>query len=172
MLDRFIITEVFLAHLKLARGDVAGAAAMLAETEQTMRRNNFVQRMSEVAAAQVLTLLRQGDAAAAAQLAQIHDLPISQARAFLAQGDAARALALFSPLRQQMEQNGWQDERLRALVLTVASSKNSRCKTAPKPSPARASRACCGRANSPWLRQHNTLIHTLVSTQWGCHLAY
>ena len=67
VIDRFIISEVFLARLKLARGDVAGAAAMLAETEQSVRQNNFVQRMPEVAAAQVLVLLRQGDLAAAAQ---------------------------------------------------------------------------------------------------------
>ena len=117
VLDRFIISEVFLAHLKLARGDVAGAAAMLAEIEQSVRQNNFVQRLPEVTAAQVLTLLRQGDVAVAARLAQTHDLPISQARVFLAQGDAARALALLAPLRRQMEAKGWQDERLRALVL-------------------------------------------------------
>ena len=60
VIDRFIICEVFLARLKLARGDVAGAAAMLAETEQSVRQNNFVHRMPEVAAAQVLVLLRQG----------------------------------------------------------------------------------------------------------------
>ena len=59
-IDRFIIGEVFLARLKLARGDVAGAATMLAETEQSVRQNNFVHRMPEVAAAQVLTLLRPG----------------------------------------------------------------------------------------------------------------
>ena len=41
-IDRFIISEVFLARLKLAQGDVAGAAAMLAETEQSVRQNNFV----------------------------------------------------------------------------------------------------------------------------------
>ena len=70
VIDRFIISEVFLARLTLARGDVAGAAAMLAETEQSVRQNNFVQRLPEVAAAQVLTLLRQGDVAAAAQLAR------------------------------------------------------------------------------------------------------
>ena len=108
---------MFLARLKLARGDVAGAAAMLAETEWSVRQNNFVQRMSEVAAAQVLTLLRQGNVAAAARLAQTHDLPMSQARVFLAQGDAAAALAVLAPLRRQMEARGWQDERLRALVL-------------------------------------------------------
>jgi LuxR family maltose regulon positive regulatory protein len=117
VIDRFIISEVFLARLKLARGDVAGAAAMLAETEQSVRQHNFVQRMPEVAAAQVLTLLRRGDVAAAARFVQTHDLPISQARVFLAQGDAARALALLAPLRRQMEARGWQDERLRAMVL-------------------------------------------------------
>ncbi len=117
VLDRFIISEVFLARLQLARGDVAGAAATLAEAEQSVRQHNFVQRVPEIAAAQVLTLLRQGDVAAAAQLAQTHDLPVSQARVFLARGDAAKALALLAPLRQQMAARGWQDERLRVMVL-------------------------------------------------------
>ena len=67
VIDRYIFSEVFLARLKLVRGDVAGAAAMLAETAQSVRQNNFVHRIPEVAAAQVLVLLRQGDLAAAAQ---------------------------------------------------------------------------------------------------------
>ena len=117
VLDRFILCEVFLARLKLAQGDVDGAAAMLAQTEQSARQKNFVLRLPDIAAAQVLVLLRQGDVAAAARLVQTHDLPISQARVYLAQGDASKALALLSPLRQQMEAKGWQDERLRAMVL-------------------------------------------------------
>src|SRR5262249_54007132 len=63
--DRFVTSEVFLARLKLARGDVTGAAAMLAKAEQSVRQHNFVHRMPEVAAAQVLMLLRQGNLAAA-----------------------------------------------------------------------------------------------------------
>ena len=117
VIDRFIISEVFLARLKLARGDVASATAMLAETDQSVRQHNFVFRMPEVAAAQVLTLLRQGDLAAAAHLAQTHDLPISRARVFLAQGDTSEALAVLAPYRQQMEAKGWQDEQLKAMVL-------------------------------------------------------
>ena len=117
VIDRYIISEIFLARLKLARGDVVGAAAMLAETERTVRQNHFVQRLPEVAAAQVLTLLRQGEAAAAAHLAQMHDLPVSQAQVFLAEGEAGKALALLAPLRRQMEAKGWQEERLRALAL-------------------------------------------------------
>jgi LuxR family transcriptional regulator, maltose regulon positive regulatory protein len=117
VIDRFVICEVFLARLKLAQGDVAGAAAMLAEADQSVRQHNFVHRMPEVAAVQVLMLLRQGDLAAAAQLAKTHELPISQARVHLAQGDPSAALALLSPLRRQVEAKNWQDERLKVMVL-------------------------------------------------------
>ena len=121
--DRFVACEVFLARLKLAQGDVAGAAAILAKAGQFVRQHNFVYRMPEVAAAQVLALLRQGpvlhqgNLAAAAHLTQTHELPISQARVHLARGDAAAALAVLEPLRRQMEAKGWEDERLKVMVL-------------------------------------------------------
>jgi LuxR family maltose regulon positive regulatory protein len=103
---------VFLARLKLAQGDVADAAAMLAEADKIVRRHNFMQRMAEVATAQVLVLIRQGDLAAAAHLAEEHGLPLS-----LAQGDTGKTLALLEPLHQQMEARDWQDERLKVMVL-------------------------------------------------------
>ena len=117
VIDRFIVCEVFLARLKLAQGDVAGAAAILAQASQSARQQNFVYRIPEVAAAQVPMLLRQGDLAGAAHLAQTHDLPLSQARVHLAQGDTSAALALLEALRQQMEAKGWEDERLKVMVL-------------------------------------------------------
>jgi LuxR family maltose regulon positive regulatory protein len=55
--------------------------------------------------------------AAAAHLAQAHDLPVSRARVSLAQGDASTALALLDPVRRKMEARGWQDERLKVIVL-------------------------------------------------------
>ena len=116
-IDRFVLCEVLLARLQLAQGDVAGAAARLSEASQSARQQNFVYRMPEVAAAQVLTLLRQGHLAAAAQLAQTHELPLSQARVHLAQGDPSAALAVLEPWRQQVEAKGWQDERLKVMVL-------------------------------------------------------
>jgi LuxR family maltose regulon positive regulatory protein len=119
VIDRFIICEVFLARLKLAQGDVAGAAAILAKASQSARQQNFVYRIPEVAAAQVLTLLRQGNLEVAAHLAQAHNLPVSQARVQLAQGDASEALAVLEPLRQQAEKKGWEDERLKVMVLEV-----------------------------------------------------
>jgi len=116
-IDRFILSEVFLAQLKLARGDVSGAAAMLAQTEQTTRQRNFILRLPDVAAAQVLTLLKQGNDVSAAALAHQYDLFLCQARTHLAQGEPTAALAVLVPYRQQVEAKGWQDELLRVLVL-------------------------------------------------------
>jgi ATP/maltotriose-dependent transcriptional regulator MalT len=110
---------LLLARLKLAHGDLAGAAAMLAQAEQFVRQHHFAHRMPEVAALQALTLLRQGNLVAAAQLAQTHELPISQARVHLAQGDPSTALAVLEPLRQQAEAKAWADERLKIMVLQV-----------------------------------------------------
>ncbi|HKQ08075.1 MAG TPA: LuxR C-terminal-related transcriptional regulator [Blastocatellia bacterium] len=117
VIDRFILCEVFLARLQLARKDVAGAAAILAQASQSVRQPNFAHRAAEVAAAQVLTFLHQGNLVAAERLAETHQLPISQARVHLARGNAAAALAVLERLRQQAEARGWEDERLKVMVL-------------------------------------------------------
>src|SRR5260370_36863035 len=93
---------VLLARLKLARGDVASAIALLAKAEQFVRQHNFVHWMPEVAAVQVLTLLHQGNLAAAAHLAQTHDLPLSQARVHRAQGATSPGLPVISSQRVHM----------------------------------------------------------------------
>ena len=54
---------------------------------------------------------------AAAQLAQKHELPVSQARVHLAQGDTSAALAVLEPLRSQADARGWEDERLKIMLL-------------------------------------------------------
>jgi LuxR family maltose regulon positive regulatory protein len=115
--DTFASYGVFFAHLRLAQGDAAGAAAVLAEAEAFVHQHNFVHQIPAVAAARVLTLLHQGNVAAAAHLAETHALPISQARIHLAQDNPSAALTLLEPLRRQMEAKGWQDEQLKAIVL-------------------------------------------------------
>jgi LuxR family maltose regulon positive regulatory protein len=115
--DRFVDCEVFLARLKLAKGDLAGAAAALSKAAQFVLEHNFVYRLPEVAAAQVLTLLRQGHVEAAAHLAQKHELPISQSRVHLAEGDATSALVVLEPLQREMEAKNWKDEQLRVMLL-------------------------------------------------------
>ena len=117
VVSRSLMSEVFLARLKLAQGDVGGATALLAQADQSARQHNFLHRMPEVVAVQVLMFLHRGDLAAAAQLAKTHELPISQARVYLAQGAPSTALAVLGPYLQQVETKNWQDERLKVMVL-------------------------------------------------------
>lgn len=120
-IDRYIFSEVFLARLKLAQGDVDGAAAMLAKTEQSVRHHNFVHRIPEVAAAQVMVLLGQNNPKAAALLAEKHELPMSRAKVYIFEWNATEALALLEPLHEQFVQRDWQDELLKVMVLQAVS---------------------------------------------------
>src|SRR5258708_1094187 len=117
LVDTFAAYGVFVARLKLVQGDVSGAAAALEEAEAFVHRHRFVFRMPDVAAAQVLLLLHQGHLAAAAHLAQTHDLPISQARVHLAQRDPSAALAVLLPWRRQVEAKGGTGEQLKRMGL-------------------------------------------------------
>ena len=116
-IDRSIASDVFLARVTLARGDVDGAAAMLAQAQRSALDNSFVLRLPEIAAAQVVTMIRLGQVAAAARLAGQYDVPLSHARVLLAQDDPAAAMAVLEPLGRRLEAQGWADELLRALVL-------------------------------------------------------
>jgi LuxR family maltose regulon positive regulatory protein len=115
--DTFAICQVLLAKLNLAQDDIFGAVALLAEADQFLHQRNFTDRMHEVAAAQVRTLLRQGALAEAAQMAESYKLPLSKARVLLAQDDSAAALEVLEPWRQQVEAEDWPAERLKVLGL-------------------------------------------------------
>ena len=115
--DRVAACELFLARLRLALGDVAGAATLVARADRAVRRHGFSALLPEAVAAQVRLLLRQGELAAAERLARAHKLPRCLARVHLAQGDPAAALAALELARALAEARGWPDERLRVLVL-------------------------------------------------------
>jgi len=108
---------LLLARLHLAQGDLDGAGAALDTAEAFVRQHGFMFRMPEIAAAQVLVLLRQGHLATAAQLAEAHGLRLSQARVHLARGEPGAALALLEPLRQRAEAQGWADDGLAVMAL-------------------------------------------------------
>lgn len=116
-ISSFVTSEVLLARLRIARGDLPGATAMLAATEQDVRQRKFGLRLLEVVTVRVRAALLQGNLAEAADLVQMHDLPLCLARVQLAQADPAAALATLDQARQHFEAIGWQAERLEAIVL-------------------------------------------------------
>ncbi len=115
--DRFVACQVFLARLKLAQGDVTGAVDILDKAHQFAHQNDFLYRIPEVVAAQVLTLLHQGNLAKAADLALKYKLSVSQARVLLSRGESSAALVLLKKFRKQVEEKGWKDKRLKIMVL-------------------------------------------------------
>ena len=117
VIDRPILSQLFMSQLRLTRGDLAGAVKFLAQAEQNVRQTNFDLRLPNIAVGQALIYLYQGNIVAAAQVAQQYDLPLMQARVLLAQGHPSAALALLEPHRQLMQEKNWQDQLLRVLIL-------------------------------------------------------
>ena len=117
VIDRLILSELFLSRLKLIQGDSVGASFYLSQAEQNVRQKDFVVRLPDVAAVQALIHLYQGNTGAAAKIAQQNDVPLIQARVHIAQGDPSAALAVLEPYQQQADEKRLEDRRLRALVL-------------------------------------------------------
>lgn len=115
--DRYVVCELLQARLQLARGEVSEAAAAITRAGQFARQHNFVLRMPEVAAAHAAILLRQGNVPAAAQLVSQHEMPISLAKVYLAEGDASTAVALLETFRSELEAKRWESERLAVMVV-------------------------------------------------------
>jgi LuxR family maltose regulon positive regulatory protein len=109
--------ELLLARLELAHGDAAAAAARLDAVERAIHQHGFVRQMPILAALRVRFCLSQGDLQRAASLAHSYNLPLSQARVFLAEGRPEEALSLLEPYRQQVGAKHWHDEQLRATIL-------------------------------------------------------
>jgi LuxR family maltose regulon positive regulatory protein len=116
-LDTFTLCGVLLARLRLAQGNIAEATKYISLADQFMRQHDFMHRLPEVADVQVLILLAQGDLDEAADLADKHELHFNQARINLARGETSAALAVLEPLRQEVEAKGWEEERLKVMVL-------------------------------------------------------
>ena len=115
--DRPAACLVLLARVKLARGDLAGAARILAEAERSVRDQDCDREAPAMAAARAAISLRAGDVDRTARLAEESDLPVVRARVLLSRGDADAALSALAAYRRQAESRAWLDDRLRALVL-------------------------------------------------------
>jgi LuxR family maltose regulon positive regulatory protein len=117
VIDRLVISEMFLASLKLARGDVTDATDKLLQAEQTSRLKNYTYRLPDIAYTRAGIHLFQGNVEEAASLAQQNVMPLMQARILIAQGDPAKALELVELQRQQAEAKSLPQRLLQVLAV-------------------------------------------------------
>lgn len=104
--DRIIMSELHLALIKLAQGDVSGAAQMVSQAEQTSRQKYFTLRLPNIAFFQAWIHLHQGNLDAAAQLTRQSEIPLMRARVLIRQNESAAALEVLETLRQHAEAKG------------------------------------------------------------------
>jgi LuxR family maltose regulon positive regulatory protein len=117
VVDRIVLSDLYLARLKLAQGDMIGAANIVSRAERTARQENIHIRLQDLAYSQAWIHFRQGDFDAVIQTARRSDLPLMHARALIAQGHASTALEIIEPLRQEAEAKGWADRQLEVLAV-------------------------------------------------------
>jgi LuxR family maltose regulon positive regulatory protein len=102
-----ILNDLYLARVRLARGDVLGAESIASKAEQTALKKNIRIRLKDIAYCQSEIHFRQGHLDVVLRLARENDLPLMQARALIAQGDLSGALNVIEPLHQQAVAGGW-----------------------------------------------------------------
>ena len=123
--DRIIMSKLHLVIIKLARGDIPGAAQLVSQAEQASRQKNYTPRHPNIAYFQTWIYLHQGDLDAAAQLTRDNDLPIMRARVLIRQNESSTALEVLAQLRQDAEAKGMAARLLD--VMTVQSVALSTC---------------------------------------------
>ena len=114
---RYVLSELFLARLAFAQGELTKSAEILQQAEQLVRQHNLVEYMFLIAAEKIQGFLQQGDIVAAAELAKVNSIPISQAQVFLAQYDPSNALKVLDRHLQIMDARSSQDEWVRCKAL-------------------------------------------------------
>lgn len=115
--DRVVACQVFIARLKLAQGDVDGARMLLSQSEKIARQHGYLNQLPDIITMQVRVALHEDDLEEAAALIDDVDLPLSQARILLAQGEISSALSTLEAFRDFVEAKGWHDERLKGMIL-------------------------------------------------------
>lgn len=109
--------ELLFARLKLNQGEIKGALHHLAKARGFIQQQNFSHLMPDLNSIQVLISLKAGDISRAVELVEKNNHPLSQARVYLAKGDAPTALKVLTSYLREMETKDWKDEQLKALIL-------------------------------------------------------
>jgi len=114
--DRIIMSKLHLVFIKVARGDIPGAAQLVSQAEQIARQKNFTSRQSNIAYFQTWIHLHQGDLDATVQLTRDNEIPLMQARVLIKQNESSAALEVLKQLRQRLEARGLEGRLLEAMA--------------------------------------------------------
>jgi LuxR family maltose regulon positive regulatory protein len=112
-----ISIHLALAPLHMARGEFVKADEVISNAEMFAEQNNFPQRLPEIATYRIDLLLKNGELIQANSLAETFNLPVSQAKIKIVQGNYHEALTIIQSHRKNAETNEEQRAVLEALVV-------------------------------------------------------
>lgn len=115
--DIIITCQVFLARIKILYKDYGEAETILDKAFKTIKLNNFVERISDVASVQVMNMIKQENLSKAYKTAKEFNIPICEARVYLAQSEGTKAIELLESLLIDAKKAGREDKRLEVLIL-------------------------------------------------------
>lgn len=119
VVDRMVLNDLYLARVKLARGEVSSAESIVAQANQIVHQKNIRIRLQSLAYIKAWIHLRLGNLSAVTQLAEKNDLPLMQARVLIREGNPSAALEIAGPLLQEAVTKKWGQRQLE--VMTVQS---------------------------------------------------
>ncbi len=114
-IDSAVAGEIFLVRLKMAQDNLFNGDELLSIIEQTIQEHKFEQQIPALIDAKIRLYLQRGDISEASRLAFLHELPLSQARVYLAQNKPQDALDILT--YQLNEELDWIDAHLSAMIL-------------------------------------------------------
>lgn len=115
-IDRFVLSELFLARCALARSDLSAAGDRLERTRRAIRDRGFQHRWVEWSAVEVDRLLALGKIKDAEAAATLHLSPWTAIRVGLATNQSD-TLTKAQSLAEEMRRRDWAEEALRAGIL-------------------------------------------------------
>lgn len=114
--DRFVVCEVELARIDLARGSAAAAASALDRIAHDAVARGFERRLPDCHAVHVRALVRMGEWERARELAEASNLDDELARVLRVSRNHEAAVTLLQTLRERYSAAGWHDRLLAAQV--------------------------------------------------------
>ena len=115
--DVIVTCQVFLARLNIYKHDFDEATRILNNISEIVELNNYMERVTEVASVQVMVLIKQGKLSKAIKIAKEFNIPICEARVYLAKSEGNQAIDLLIPILDQAKNEGYKDKRLEVLIL-------------------------------------------------------
>lgn len=115
--DVIIDCHIFLVRIKSYYHNYSEAQSILNSVHDTIKLNNFEERILDAARTQAMLMIKRGNLNNAYKTAKEFSIPTSEARVYIKKNEGAKAIEVLEPLLVDANQAGREDKKLEVLIL-------------------------------------------------------